>query len=135
VDLLRALQRDGMVRLERDRQGALRVFQGPAWAQSPVDSFPETPVPELVERAEAAGVLAPEESGVYLETAADQPEAEQPTSDVIEGPRPEKKRRSRKAKPATGETQPEKARRPRAAKTARTSTARTRSRKATQQEV
>jgi uncharacterized LabA/DUF88 family protein len=30
MDLLRACQRDGLVRLERDRRGGLRVFQGPA---------------------------------------------------------------------------------------------------------
>ena len=30
MDLLRACQRDGFVRLERDRRGGLRVFQGPA---------------------------------------------------------------------------------------------------------
>jgi hypothetical protein len=33
VDLLRAAQRDGIVRLDRDRQGVVRVFQG---QQSPV---------------------------------------------------------------------------------------------------
>jgi uncharacterized LabA/DUF88 family protein len=30
IDLLRACQRDGFVRMERDRRGGLRVFQGPA---------------------------------------------------------------------------------------------------------
>ena len=30
IDLLRACQRDGLVRLERDRRGGLRVFQGAA---------------------------------------------------------------------------------------------------------
>ena len=30
MDLLRALQREGIVRLERDRRGGLRVFQGTA---------------------------------------------------------------------------------------------------------
>ena len=30
IELLRACQRDGLVRLERDRRGGLRVFQGPA---------------------------------------------------------------------------------------------------------
>jgi hypothetical protein len=32
MDLLRALQRDGFVRLERDRRGGLRAFQGSALA-------------------------------------------------------------------------------------------------------
>ena len=30
MDLMRACQRDGLIRLERDRRGGLRVFQGPA---------------------------------------------------------------------------------------------------------
>ncbi|MGE3513297.1 MAG: NYN domain-containing protein [Vicinamibacterales bacterium] len=30
IELLRACQRDGLVRMERDRRGGLRVFQGPA---------------------------------------------------------------------------------------------------------
>jgi uncharacterized LabA/DUF88 family protein len=33
MDLLRACQRDGLLRLERDRRGGLRVFQGPALQQ------------------------------------------------------------------------------------------------------
>jgi hypothetical protein len=35
LDLLRASQRDGILRLERDRQGVLRVFQGQALLQPP----------------------------------------------------------------------------------------------------
>ena len=33
IELLRACQRDGLVRLERDRRGGLRVFQGPGLAR------------------------------------------------------------------------------------------------------
>jgi hypothetical protein len=29
VEILRSVQRDGLIRLDRDRQGVLRVFQGP----------------------------------------------------------------------------------------------------------
>jgi uncharacterized LabA/DUF88 family protein len=36
MDLLRALQRDGLLRVERDRRGGLRVFQGPALQRSPI---------------------------------------------------------------------------------------------------
>jgi uncharacterized LabA/DUF88 family protein len=36
LDLLRACQRDGLIRLERDRRGGLRVFQGPALARPAV---------------------------------------------------------------------------------------------------
>src|SRR5262249_50872693 len=31
TDLIRAAQRDGFLRMERDRQGVVRVFQGPAY--------------------------------------------------------------------------------------------------------
>ena len=41
MDLLRACQRDGIVRLERDRRGGLRVFQGQALQRS---AMPVTPV-------------------------------------------------------------------------------------------
>ena len=34
IDLLRACQRDGFIRLERDRRGGLRVFQGPSLVKS-----------------------------------------------------------------------------------------------------
>ena len=34
VDLLRASQREGLVRLERDRRGGLRMFRGPALQQT-----------------------------------------------------------------------------------------------------
>jgi len=34
IDLLRACQREGLVRLERDRRGGLRVFKGPALPQT-----------------------------------------------------------------------------------------------------
>jgi uncharacterized LabA/DUF88 family protein len=33
IELLRACQREGLIRLERDRRGGLRVFQGPALAR------------------------------------------------------------------------------------------------------
>jgi hypothetical protein len=42
MDLLRACQRDGFVRLERDRRGGLRVFQGPALSASTA-AAPGTP--------------------------------------------------------------------------------------------
>jgi hypothetical protein len=35
IDLLRACQREGLVRLERDRRGGLRVFQGTALSRGP----------------------------------------------------------------------------------------------------
>jgi hypothetical protein len=50
MDLLKACQREGFVRVERDRRGGLRVFQGPALqgaaAAAPV-SRPNLPQPDV----------------------------------------------------------------------------------------
>ncbi len=48
IDLLRAGQREGLVRLERDRRGGLRVFKGPA-LQQPGPSPAINPSPEATE--------------------------------------------------------------------------------------
>lgn len=73
VDLLRACQRDGLVRLDRDRQGVLRVFAGSALQAArpedarvgeaaPVAVMDATPVDEAGEQvmveAEAPAVPA-----------------------------------------------------------------------------
>ena len=85
LDLLRASQRDALLRLERDRQGVLRVFPGnalqrpssappvqEATIEEPVHGF-EAPAPVEPSVAEAAG---PVESA---ETIAGVPEAETPS--------------------------------------------------------
>jgi uncharacterized LabA/DUF88 family protein len=41
MELLKACQREGLIRVERDRRGGLRVFQGPSMARAPMA---ETPV-------------------------------------------------------------------------------------------
>jgi hypothetical protein len=46
VEILRSVQRDGLVRLDRDRQGVLRVFQGPQLR------LPVAPVREAIEEPE-----------------------------------------------------------------------------------
>jgi hypothetical protein len=63
VDLLRAAQKDGLVRLERDRQGVVRVFQGsaaPAPVRPPVAVEPP-PAPEEPIAAAAAAAEEPTE--------------------------------------------------------------------------
>ena len=50
MDLLKALQREGFIRLERDRRGGLRVFQGPALARPAM--APSMPV-ESVDTSES----------------------------------------------------------------------------------
>ena len=55
VDLLRAAQKDGVVRMERDRQGVVRVFQGAAapvravMAQQPPQAADDEPVMAVVD--------------------------------------------------------------------------------------
>ena len=51
IALLRASGREGLVRLERDRRGGLRLFQGPALARG------AAPPAEPTEAAEPAGTL------------------------------------------------------------------------------
>jgi uncharacterized LabA/DUF88 family protein len=60
IDLLRACQRDGLVRLERDRRGGLRVFQGSALQRVglPVDS--SYAQPQIADRAPGEPVEARE---------------------------------------------------------------------------
>ena len=52
VDLLRAAQKDGLVRLDRDRQGVVRVFQGQPSLVSPMPApaidVLETPVADVI---------------------------------------------------------------------------------------
>jgi hypothetical protein len=56
IDLLRAGQREGLVRLERDRRGGLLMFKGPALQQT--GSSPTIdPSPEVTEAEPEAGRL------------------------------------------------------------------------------
>ena len=68
VEILRSVQRDGLVRLDRDRQGVLRVFQGPqlrlpaVLPHGPGDELPDAgaqPVAEAPPAADAGLELAP----------------------------------------------------------------------------
>ena len=56
IDLLRACQRDGLVRLERDRRGGLRVFKGPALQQTGPSPAID-PSPEVTKAEPEAGRL------------------------------------------------------------------------------
>jgi len=135
VEILRSVQRDGLVRLDRDRQGVLRVFQGPqlrlpvASPQEPADDATQAEEQGLFETgpvvsapAGAAGVeLMTErpEPAVSIEAAADvsateagapatgEPEAEVPAAETTP-------RRRRKAGTAAPRTKSTTARKPRA---------------------
>jgi hypothetical protein len=132
VDLLRAAGKEGVLRIERDRQGAVRVFPGPNLTTRPAAPRFEEPV-ELdetvdVEVPQRAVLDAPvvEESGEVVEQVVDAPpivEAEsiqevaedEPADEaVVEA---EKPRRARSRKTTGGRAQ--KATRPRARKSTR----------------
>ena len=111
VDLLRAAGKEGVVRIERDRQGAVRVFAGPKLTE-----------PRAAASVEAEPVVAePVTEPPIVE--ADMIEQAAPVVDaIVEEPPPKGARKRRAAKPkppkAGGETT--KPSRPRARKTSRT---------------
>jgi uncharacterized LabA/DUF88 family protein len=58
LELLRACQREGLFRLERDRRGQMRVFPGPALQPAAVEAVSPAPPPETTEPAEASAPVA-----------------------------------------------------------------------------
>jgi hypothetical protein len=69
MDLLRACQKNGLIRLERDRRGGLRVFQGSALSRGA--AAPTQPVPgEIVEIIEP-GIVEVSETPADLVSAID----------------------------------------------------------------
>ena len=72
MDLMRALQRDGFIRLERDRRGGIRVFAG---ANLQKAALPELPADEAP-AAEAQPVEAPSGLVPFESTDTGQREAE-----------------------------------------------------------
>jgi uncharacterized LabA/DUF88 family protein len=85
ADLMRACQKDGILRLERDRQGALRVFANGATARATVphgwgtvgrdngDTAIESPVVDVLAEVIAAPVVDAEITAVVEETAPAKP--------------------------------------------------------------
>jgi uncharacterized LabA/DUF88 family protein len=81
MDLLKACQREGFVRIERDRRGGLRVFQGPAMQKTVVmpsgsteimDVEPiETQPGESIETSEPAETERPEMEPIPIDTTAE----------------------------------------------------------------
>jgi uncharacterized protein (TIGR00288 family) len=112
VDLLRACQREGLLRLERDRQGVLRVFAGPSLhAARPEETRIDEAAPiAIVEGAPAETevveeVIVEEEAPAVtavVERAADAPAtAAEPGEPDLEEPAAKRPRR-RRAAPAGG---------------------------------
>jgi hypothetical protein len=82
VDLLRAAGKEGVLRIERDRQGAIRVFPGPQLAQKGMPDGTVSPVESLdVEEPMAAGEIVAAEEVVEIDERSVTVEAE-PVSDA-----------------------------------------------------
>jgi uncharacterized LabA/DUF88 family protein len=113
ADLMRACQKDGILRLERDRQGALRVFANGATARATVphgwgtvgrdngDAAGESPVVDALAEVIAAPVVDAEITAVVEETA---------------DPKPKRAARAKKSAAAKKAPATRKAKAPRAAK-------------------
>jgi hypothetical protein len=72
MDVVRALQKDGLVRTERDRRGGLRVFPGQSLERVAAVAAPVLPQPDVEE--EAAAYEAGETSYLLpVERGADEP--------------------------------------------------------------
>ena len=100
VEFLRACQREGLLRLDRDRQGVLRVYAGPQLAQPAPEPEPEEVVPEPqpaprhMERVvDAEPVVVPDDAAPLVdadvEIVAAPPSGEpQPDAEAEPGPKP-----------------------------------------------
>ena len=98
IDLLRACQREGLLRLERDRRGGLRVFPGAA-LQRPA-SAPDMPVPPQSEQVDVAPgeTFQPDERFLPVEASeSDEAPAEpqpliDPTAELLGTAKPKRPR-------------------------------------------
>ena len=113
VDLLRAAGKEGVLRIERDRQGAVRVFAGP--------NLPERAVmvPVDVEATEAVVAEAVTESPIVDAETVEQPVVVDAVA-VEPVRKPARRRRPAASKAATDVTKAAKTAKPRARKTSRT---------------
>jgi hypothetical protein len=132
VDLLRAAGKEGVLRIERDRQGAVRVFPGPNLAPRPAAPRIDEPVeldetidvevpqqavqeaPAVEDVVESFAEAAPIVEAESVEEVVDEAPVEAVVEDVVE----EKPKRSRARK--TPGTRAAKTAKPRARKAART---------------
>jgi hypothetical protein len=76
VDLLRAAGKEGVLRIERDRQGAVRIFPGPGLNPRPLEAVNAEPIVEIDETVDVvvpSGNIAEPVEAVAVETVADAP--------------------------------------------------------------
>jgi hypothetical protein len=106
VDLLRAAHKDGVLRVDRDRHGVIRVFQGATFASAPAPATVEPP-PDVEPVALVPDVpplpmdeLPDDNVGNRIEVDAPEPAAPKPrrrrASGSSEGARVSRPRRTRK---------------------------------------
>ncbi len=98
VDLLRAANKEGAFRVERDRQGVIRVFQGTAPSELPSDTPSRIFMDESPDVPDVDVALVPDDLGVPL--VADAPADEPPQAVEVQAPaaRPRRSRRPRATK-------------------------------------
>jgi uncharacterized protein (TIGR00288 family) len=126
MDLLKALQRDGFLRVERDRRGGLRVFQGPMMPsaaharpmpglprEEPVEVVDAEPVEsqpgEAIETAEPLDTERPETEPIPIDTTAEllgrakarkpRVRAQRPLGATARAPRAAREKTAKKAAP------------------------------------
>ena len=130
VDLLRAAGKEGVLRIERDRQGAVRVFPGPNLANRPAPRFQEpveldenidVEVPQqavfdapVVEEVDTTPIVQAEPVPEAVEAVEHAPVGEIVEEEIVEEEKP-KRSRARK----TSGSRAAKTARPRARKSAR----------------
>ncbi len=95
VDVLRAAQKEGIVRVDRDRTGVVRVFQGPQFAAAlpVIDSAPTASDAPVEVMEDASPVIGPETDDAIDATVDEIPAV---AAEVVEAP-PPRRRRTRRA--------------------------------------
>jgi hypothetical protein len=107
MDLLKGCQREGFVRIERDRRGGLRVFQGPQLLSgAAVVSRPILPQPDVEDTFESQPIdtrpsdSAPVDEPLEFEESVPQPNLIDTTAELL-GRAKARPRRARAARPAS----------------------------------
>jgi hypothetical protein len=125
MDLLKACQREGFVRIERDRRGGLRVFQGPQLqGAAAVVRQPVLPQPDVEDTYESQPIetrttdaSVPEELP-EIEESAPQPDLIDTTAELLGRAKP-RPRRARVARPTGAVKKAAAARKPAARRSTR----------------
>jgi hypothetical protein len=125
IDLLRACQRDGLVRMERDRRGGLRVFQGSAIRPTTSHSEPGEPAAAIEMDAERETETETEIETVEAVVASDAGDLDvievepvsviDTTAELLGRAKPRRPRTRAAGPPASGAATPSSARGARAA--------------------